>query len=494
MMSNSWETEEGEVEECGESLRAGQYKELVESSQYFSVKLNNERKLRLHSMEMKTGESMEQFRAGLGEEERVERNDLGRKRILSSCQAGAEDELTKTLRLDGSAPDWYGEYSDTSQSCWHSHSTSSSSIEDKSPPRPAISLSSNPLPSPHSGTRTLRSAEESKVTDVTEGGGEEMEEGVTMNIVSRISHSQVGPSYFSPEKFPVSVPSNSRIHSPSSHTSLPASRSMCLSASEPSAADIPQAVTSAVPVVMETAPGSKGRRITLQCYKARKEVEKRQICVEDKGNESNSCSIISKANLDTSFPPDISILQYSVTSDTDLDTTGNGKGFTGTGTTKGDLETEHINDSDMELDNIDQICDNELVALRDFHLLDELGASDINNNDDNDSLGDDEVDRMLEEKVPNAKTNATENIEPQAKIKKLVMEERGFSEVMEVLPPGWTIVTHVSGIPLYFHKDSRVVTASRPYELGCSSSLRKHHLPVSAIPCLSYRYYTEQLP
>ena len=91
------------MEECGESLRAGQYKELVESSQYFSVKLNNERKLRLHSMEMETGESMEQRRAGLGEEERVERSDLGRKRILSSCHAGAEDELIKAARLQSSS-------------------------------------------------------------------------------------------------------------------------------------------------------------------------------------------------------------------------------------------------------------------------------------------------------------------------------------------------------------------------------------------------------
>ena len=40
---------------------------------------------------------------------------------------------------------------------------------------------------------------------------------------------------------------------------------------------------------------------------------------------------------------------------------------------------------------------------------------------------------------------------------------------------------------IYLHRDSRVVTASRPYDLG-NGSVRKHNMPVSAIPCFSYRY------
>ena len=45
----------------------------------------------------------------------------------------------------------------------------------------------------------------------------------------------------------------------------------------------------------------------------------------------------------------------------------------------------------------------------------------------------------------------------------------------------------ISGIPLYLHRESRVVTVSKPYDLG-NGSVRKHNIPVSAIPCYAYRY------
>ena len=44
-----------------------------------------------------------------------------------------------------------------------------------------------------------------------------------------------------------------------------------------------------------------------------------------------------------------------------------------------------------------------------------------------------------------------------------------------------------SGIPLYLHRESRVVTVSKPYDLG-NGSVRRHNIPVSAIPCYAYRY------
>lgn len=47
-------------------------------------------------------------------------------------------------------------------------------------------------------------------------------------------------------------------------------------------------------------------------------------------------------------------------------------------------------------------------------------------------------------------------------------------------------VTHNSGMPLYLHKQSRVCTLAKPYFLG-PGSVRKHVVPVSAIPCLQYR-------
>jgi hypothetical protein len=44
----------------------------------------------------------------------------------------------------------------------------------------------------------------------------------------------------------------------------------------------------------------------------------------------------------------------------------------------------------------------------------------------------------------------------------------------EVLPMGWISFNHRSGIPLYLHKASRVVTASRPYYIGKYSVVVGH--------------------
>ncbi|XP_064098753.1 microprocessor complex subunit DGCR8-like [Macrobrachium nipponense] len=55
----------------------------------------------------------------------------------------------------------------------------------------------------------------------------------------------------------------------------------------------------------------------------------------------------------------------------------------------------------------------------------------------------------------------------------------------EVLPEGWVQVTHNSGMPVYLHKQSRVCTMSKPYFLG-QGSVRKHDIPLSAVPCLQY--------
>ena len=43
----------------------------------------------------------------------------------------------------------------------------------------------------------------------------------------------------------------------------------------------------------------------------------------------------------------------------------------------------------------------------------------------------------------------------------------------EQLPEGWTIINHHCGFPLYFQKDTRIVTWARPYYIGNSSV--KHH-------------------
>jgi microprocessor complex subunit DGCR8 len=61
----------------------------------------------------------------------------------------------------------------------------------------------------------------------------------------------------------------------------------------------------------------------------------------------------------------------------------------------------------------------------------------------------------------------------------------------EMLPEGWVQVTHDSGMPLYLHRQSRVCSASRPYFLG-PGSVRKHEIPLSSIPCLSYQKSLER--
>lgn len=73
---------------------------------------------------------------------------------------------------------------------------------------------------------------------------------------------------------------------------------------------------------------------------------------------------------------------------------------------------------------------------------------------------------------------------------KTVLKKRG-QDYFEVLPEGWIEATHSSGMPLYLHKQSRVCTMSKPYYLG-GGSVRKHELPMSAIPCLQYRCEIEK--
>lgn len=60
-----------------------------------------------------------------------------------------------------------------------------------------------------------------------------------------------------------------------------------------------------------------------------------------------------------------------------------------------------------------------------------------------------------------------------------------------MLPEGWIKVTHNSGLPIYLHKVHRVCTVSRPYFLG-PGSVRKHEIPISAIPCLNYKKAIEK--
>lgn len=135
--------------------------------------------------------------------------------------------------------------------------------------------------------------------------------------------------------------------------------------------------------------------------------------------------------------------------------------------------------------------------LRQFDVLDDLGHHsdqdgtdcDSDSNDSMDSeVPDEEIEAMLDEGLPEefrAKRKERGDCMPYEEKEKLVLDEIGHNH-FDVLPEGWVQVTHNSGMPLYLHKQSRVCTLAKPYFLG-PGSVRKHEVPVSAVPCLQYR-------
>ena len=135
--------------------------------------------------------------------------------------------------------------------------------------------------------------------------------------------------------------------------------------------------------------------------------------------------------------------------------------------------------------------------LRQFDVLDDLERhmdqncsgmdSDTNESMDSD-VPDEEIEAMLEEGLPEefkGKRKDKKDSVPYKEKEKLVLDEIGHNH-FDVLPEGWVQVTHNSGMPLYLHKQSRVCTLGKPYFLG-PGSVRKHEVPVSAIPCLQYK-------
>nr|XP_057928026.1 microprocessor complex subunit DGCR8 [Doryrhamphus excisus] len=119
---------------------------------------------------------------------------------------------------------------------------------------------------------------------------------------------------------------------------------------------------------------------------------------------------------------------------------------------------------------------------------------------------DNDVDALLEEGMPvPKKLRLTEDkdtgdsdhqsdgeggVQPMMTKIKTVLKSRGRPPT-EPLPDGWIMTFHNSGIPVYLHRETRVVTWSRPYFLG-TGSIRKHDPPTSSIPCLHYKKMKEQ--
>ncbi|XP_046471884.1 microprocessor complex subunit DGCR8 isoform X1 [Neodiprion pinetum] len=155
---------------------------------------------------------------------------------------------------------------------------------------------------------------------------------------------------------------------------------------------------------------------------------------------------------------------------------------------------DRSNDNDSNLSGHDPCTNDE---LRHFDVLDDLerhpdqGGSDFDteSTDSMDSdVPDEEIEAMLEEGLPDefkGKRRKKSDAMPYEEKEKLVLDEIGHNH-FDVLPEGWVQVTHNSGLPLYLHKQSRVCTLAKPYFLG-PGSVRKHEVPVSAVPCLQYR-------
>ena len=215
----------------------------------------------------------------------------------------------------------------------------------------------------------------------------------------------------------------------------------------------------------------RSKKLSIKDYKAKKEAERLRLSVETSGSESQSSSTPSK---EPSPAPEAGPQQPPArAAEPDV--------------------SQKDNTDDMKVE------DAAGADLQDFDILDEIEDGDSDNDiskdshddemdeDDTDSLAEDEVDQMLEANVKNPDKQTKEDIVPQEKLRKLVLEERG-QNVFEVLPQGWVSVTHNSGIPLYLHRETRVVTASKPYDLG-NGSVRKHNVPISAIPSYAYKYY-----
>ena len=51
------------------------------------------------------------------------------------------------------------------------------------------------------------------------------------------------------------------------------------------------------------------------------------------------------------------------------------------------------------------------------------------------------------------------------------MVEKGKSK-FDVLPDGWVTLCHDSGLQIYLHRESRVVSMSRPFFVGKGSNVR----------------------
>ena len=82
---------------------------------------------------------------------------------------------------------------------------------------------------------------------------------------------------------------------------------------------------------------------------------------------------------------------------------------------------------------------------------------------------DEELYRMLEEDVENPNDKKPSNIVPTRVRTKHLVVEKGRSK-FDMLPEGWVKLCHDSGLQVYLHRQSRVVSMSRPFFVGTGNA------------------------
>ncbi|GAA6086135.1 microprocessor complex subunit DGCR8 isoform X1 [Tachysurus ichikawai] len=197
---------------------------------------------------------------------------------------------------------------------------------------------------------------------------------------------------------------------------------------------------------------------------------------------------------------------------------GKAQGGAGEGTGQGDssIEPEAEQENKVEfavLDELEDYSENFLEAEdgEESEYTSEMIVQQQQANDEDHSYSyeddfDNDVDALLEEGMPVPKkmrlaedkyaadsdhqSDAEQGVQPMITKIKTVLKSRGRPPT-EPLPDGWIMTFHNSGIPVYLHRETRVVTWSRPYFLG-TGSIRKHDPPTSSIPCLHYKRMKEQ--
>uniref|UniRef100_A0A8C7V1S7 Microprocessor complex subunit DGCR8 n=1 Tax=Oncorhynchus mykiss TaxID=8022 RepID=A0A8C7V1S7_ONCMY len=160
-------------------------------------------------------------------------------------------------------------------------------------------------------------------------------------------------------------------------------------------------------------------------------------------------------------------------------------------------ELEDFSQDFLDTENVEQ------GGFRSEEMVQPENADEENLNYSYEEDFDNDVDALLEEGMPVPKkmrlaegaaeyagdsdhaSDGEGGVQPMMTKIKTVLKSRGRPPT-EPLPDGWIMTFHNSGIPVYLHRETRVVTWSRPYFLG-TGSIRKHDPPTSSIPCLHYR-------